>query len=538
MIFGGAGKYKLTSAMTGYMVTPMDQMGNPLDMKAGADDPVFGSGAEADDAATPSAAIIVNGVSVMTNADLGKCTGTEIDGPWTVAHLTGLIPEASAGGKDFAGLDAVLDPMMNASPGWVKFGRTALTCKKDYGDGDSANLSAVENPDGVPVEDERTYTAGTLIVEEKTNDDRAFVTTGRALLKFITSDSTFAASWTLKSPASGTSPTDEDGDLTKLGQVFSSKAHLSISEGRSTDRDEPRGEPDTGSPLSFFAVQHSGLPGLPLCPDCDPSRFTSSSPISRGHERRFSNQRTPAEAWGTSAPARRSLSAGNQEFYRMLIPNGQCGGRIFSTAVLLAAVATAAQSMAADPREWRLLSRAQVNPPGVQAFVETFFSHNQLKADPEGDLVLGFPAVSRCQQGKGHGRLPVPIRPLAGCLDSARSRRRDRRAGTVAGDPDRWKKRVRSTRLGSENKRQKPGGPRSELRIGYRRSDDEGATWTRTRYFGVGTALARRAAVEGRWPRPSVPGRFQWLPRRTGTHPSVSELRRRQGLAPGGRQFP
>ena len=198
------------SAMTGYMVTPMDQMGNPLDMKAGADDPVFGSGAEADDADTPSAAIIVNGISVMTNADLGKCTGTAIDGPWTVGHLTGLIPEASAGGKDFAGLDATLDPMMNASPGWVKFARTALTCKKDYGDGDSANLSEVENPDGVPVSDEREYKAGTLIVEEK-SINRAFVTTGRALLKFITSDSTFAASWTLKSPASGTA---DDNDFT------------------------------------------------------------------------------------------------------------------------------------------------------------------------------------------------------------------------------------------------------------------------------------------------------------------------------------
>ena len=84
----------------------------------------------------------------------------------------------------------------------------------------------------------------------------------------------------------------------------------------------------------------------------------------------------------------------------MHTPNGQCGGRIFSTAVLLAAVATAAQSMAADPREWRLLSRAQVNPPGVQAFVETFFSHNQLKADPEGDLVLGFTAVRAANKAK------------------------------------------------------------------------------------------------------------------------------------------
>ena len=212
--FGDPGAYKLMPAMTGYMVTPMDQMGNPLDMKAGADDPVFGSGAEADAADTPSAAIIVSGISVMTNADLAKCTGTAIDGPWTVSHLTSLIPEASSGGKDFAGLDAMIDPMMNASPGWVKIGRMPLTCEKDYGDGDSANLAAVENPDGVPVEDKRTYTAGTLIVEEKTNDDRAFVTTGRALLKFITSDSTFAASWTLKSPASGMDLTAEDGDLT------------------------------------------------------------------------------------------------------------------------------------------------------------------------------------------------------------------------------------------------------------------------------------------------------------------------------------
>ena len=212
--FGGAGKYKLMPAMTGYMVTPMDQMGNPLDRKEGADDPVFGSGGEADDAATPSAAIIVNGINVMTNANLGKCTGTAIDGPWTLSHLTDIYPEASDGGKDFAGLDAMIDPMMNASPGWVKFGRTALTCKESYGDGDSAIDSSVEDDDGVPTTDDRTYTGGTLIVQEKSNDDLAYVTTGRALLKFITSDSTFAASWTLKSPASGTDATAEDGDLT------------------------------------------------------------------------------------------------------------------------------------------------------------------------------------------------------------------------------------------------------------------------------------------------------------------------------------
>ena len=84
-----------------------------------------------------------------------------------------------------------------------------MTCEKDYGDGDGASLTAIENADGVPVEDKRTYKAGTLIVEEK-SQNRAFVTTGRALLKFITPSSTFAASWTLKSPASGTA---DDGDL-------------------------------------------------------------------------------------------------------------------------------------------------------------------------------------------------------------------------------------------------------------------------------------------------------------------------------------
>ncbi len=65
-----------------------------------------------------------------------------------------------------------------------------------------------------PPRTNRTYTGGTLIVQEKSNDDLAFVTTGRALLKFITADSTFAASWTLKSPASGTDGTAEDGDFT------------------------------------------------------------------------------------------------------------------------------------------------------------------------------------------------------------------------------------------------------------------------------------------------------------------------------------
>ena len=139
--FDGAGKYALIPAMTGIDVVLIDPMGNPFDVDAAADAPVFGSGAEADDADVASTKIIVNGVQVMTDADLTMCTGTMIDGPWSLAHLTSLVPEASAGGGDFAGLDAGgMDPMMNASPGWIKFARSTLTCEKDYGDGDSESL--------------------------------------------------------------------------------------------------------------------------------------------------------------------------------------------------------------------------------------------------------------------------------------------------------------------------------------------------------------------------------------------------------------
>ena len=79
--------------------------------------------------------------------------------------------------------------------------REELECKMDFGDGDAATLSTVEDADGVPTSDKRTYKAGTLIVEEATAD-RSFVTTGQVLLKFITPTSTFAASWSLKSPPS------------------------------------------------------------------------------------------------------------------------------------------------------------------------------------------------------------------------------------------------------------------------------------------------------------------------------------------------
>ena len=61
-----------------------------------------------------------------------------------------------------------------------------------------------------------------------------------------------------------------------------------------------------------------------------------------------------------------------------------------SAAFLLTAAASGIQSLAADPDEWRLLSRVQINPPGVRSFVETFFNYNQLKSIPGGDLGAWF----------------------------------------------------------------------------------------------------------------------------------------------------
>ena len=195
---GMGGDYKLIPAMTGYKVTLHDNMGDALpDPKAEAD-PVFGGTDSAD--APAGTSIIVNGISVMTDANLGKCSGTAINGAWTLGHLTEIVPTAASGVKTFAGLDAQLDPMVNASPGLIKFVRSALTCKEDYGDGTPAGSADEEGSDGVPIKSERTYKAGTL-VEEQINSARTFVTTGQAVLKFITPDSTFAASWSLKSPA-------------------------------------------------------------------------------------------------------------------------------------------------------------------------------------------------------------------------------------------------------------------------------------------------------------------------------------------------
>ena len=89
--------------------------------------------------------IIVNGMQVMVDANLTKCSGTAMEGPWKLSSLTSLIPEATAGGDKFAGLDAMITQVMNRSPGWIKFARGTLKCEVKYGDGDAANVWVIRD---------------------------------------------------------------------------------------------------------------------------------------------------------------------------------------------------------------------------------------------------------------------------------------------------------------------------------------------------------------------------------------------------------
>ena len=150
-------------------------------------------------------------------------------------------------------------------------------------------------------------------------------------------------------------------------------------------------------------------------------------------------------------------------------------------------------SLAAGPAEWRLLSRVQINSPGVRSFVETSFTSNQLKAGPGGDLVLGFAAVPKertdtdvfvCRFIRSEDRW-TPSVPIAETKDLERSPELwiDRQSGAI-----------HSAWVANQRRQ---GGSRSELRVGYRRSEDGGATWSSSQQFPVGTALARRPQLSG-----------------------------------------
>ena len=133
--------------MTGINVLLMDGQGDVLDVKATSDpnEGLVGGGGSDPSADSASTSIIVNGMQVMVDADLAKCSGTPMEGPWKLSSLTSLKPEATAGGDKFAGLDADIDPMMNRSPGWIKFARGTLMCEVEYGDGDAANVWVIRD---------------------------------------------------------------------------------------------------------------------------------------------------------------------------------------------------------------------------------------------------------------------------------------------------------------------------------------------------------------------------------------------------------
>ena len=193
---GKGGDYNLVAAKTKYMVSLQDGMGD--EFKDPADDRKFGGPAGPDLANTR---IIVDGIKVAVDA--GTCAGTDIMGAWSLSSLTEIIPTANEEAGSFDGLMAMLDPMESVSPGMISFKREELECKASYGDGTpatSGHSTTGDEPDGdgVPATDDRTYKGGTLYVEEK-DSMRSFVTTGSLVVKYITSMSTFAASWPLNS---------------------------------------------------------------------------------------------------------------------------------------------------------------------------------------------------------------------------------------------------------------------------------------------------------------------------------------------------
>ena len=162
-----------------------------------------------------------------------------------------------------------------------------------------------------------------------------------------------------------------------------------------------KGGAQVRAPPFLFSNPTFRPPALPCCLDCDPSKRSASFPMSRcGGEQTDHLHGQPGRCWPL---------AGSFQGSRQL-------RRVLFFAVFFLPVTTApVESLANDPGEWRLLSRVQVNPPGVQAFVETFFSHNQLKAGPVGDLVLGFAAVpQRIERTQTSSCLASSARRIAG----------------------------------------------------------------------------------------------------------------------------
>ena len=149
---------------------------------------------------------------------------------------------------------------MTASPGWIKFARSPLTCEKDYGDGDSATLTESRTLMVFPFQTSGPSPAGTLIVEEKSQKP-CIRHHGTSLVEVHHRGFDFRG---LVDPeVSSVSDGRRRRRLRQLGWIFSSKDHLSINERRSTDRDETGGSPYRAPPFLFSPIQPSRLPDFP-----------------------------------------------------------------------------------------------------------------------------------------------------------------------------------------------------------------------------------------------------------------------------------
>ncbi len=194
-----AGQYKLIPATTYYKVVPHDAMGRVF-AHPGADDPPIFRGGEEMEMEMPSPDIRVSGIMVMINPD-EDCGGTATGGGFSLADLTTQVPGIGDGNDDFTGVNEMVDPMMNGSMGWIKLLRHTQACEVNYGDGDGPNLTQSEVPDGVPIDDKREMTTGTLVLEpddnSHTSTNRSFVTSGFVTLTFETPETTFGAAWSL-----------------------------------------------------------------------------------------------------------------------------------------------------------------------------------------------------------------------------------------------------------------------------------------------------------------------------------------------------
>ena len=138
-----------------------------------------------------------------------------------------------------------------------------------------------------------------------------------------------------------------------------------------------------------------------------------------------------------------------------------------------------------------LVEHHQVNSSHVQAFIETFFSHNQLVADTSGNLCVGFSGISKGQKDtdvffsrfvRAEKRW-TPSLPISSTTDLDR-------AVTLWIDS-------KSNVLHYAWVRHRENKTQRQISLSYRRSQDGGITWSPEHEFPVGITAKRRPELGG-----------------------------------------